>query len=152
MQQQKHKGVGVVSTEAPRWLCPITLLPAGGRAPFSALRRCGHVLSDKALGALAAGGESSSSNGAQLSSRTNDAARAKGGVPAGGSASVATAAAGGSRSSSCGGGGRCPVCEHSYSAEEVVRINGSQVDVDAARAAARSRAAGPVYTSDASEQ
>jgi hypothetical protein len=38
----------------PLWVCPITLLPCGSKQPFSALKPCGHVLSDKALAAVSA--------------------------------------------------------------------------------------------------
>jgi hypothetical protein len=40
--------------EVPLWVCPVTLLPCGSKQPFSALKQCGHVLSDKALAAISA--------------------------------------------------------------------------------------------------
>jgi rubredoxin len=41
------------SAELPLWVCPVTLLPCGvGKQQFSALKSCGHVISDKALAAI----------------------------------------------------------------------------------------------------
>lgn len=40
--------------DQPLWICPVTLLHCGSKQPFSALKACGHVLSDKAIAAVPA--------------------------------------------------------------------------------------------------
>lgn len=46
-----NKGDG---SDTTLWICPVTLLPCDGKQPFSALKGCGHVLSDKALAEVSA--------------------------------------------------------------------------------------------------
>jgi hypothetical protein len=44
---------GNYGADVPLWMCPVTLLPCGvGKQQFSALKSCGHVISDKALAAI----------------------------------------------------------------------------------------------------
>jgi hypothetical protein len=44
---------GSHGADVPLWVCPVTLLPCGaGKQQFSALKNCGHVISDKALAAI----------------------------------------------------------------------------------------------------
>jgi rubredoxin len=44
---------GSHGADVPLWVCPVTLLPCGvGKQQFSALKSCGHVISDKALAAI----------------------------------------------------------------------------------------------------
>lgn len=67
--QSSSSTCGTGSMDVPPWVCPVTLLPCGGKQPFSALKRCGHVLSDKAFAAVTAAEHSCSVCGAAFSSK-----------------------------------------------------------------------------------
>lgn len=121
------------------WMCPVTLQPCGSKQPFSALRSCGHVLSDKALTAIT---PPLSTAAAAAARRHNKAAHR---------ASCSTAAAPpqptttssqqqqqeddgevdpGSDACCC----CCPVCEAAFDPRtDRVLINGSQQHMEAVR-------------------
>jgi len=94
------------------WMCPVTLQPCGSKQPFSALRPCGHVVSQKALTALTT-------------------AKAAANKPA---VSRETAHCEAAEDASCSTDSCCPVCEVSFDpVKDAVLINGSQQHMDAVR-------------------
>jgi hypothetical protein len=117
-----HEESGSMDAPSP-WVCPVTHLPCGSQHAFSALRPCGHVLSDRALAAIlpAGGGVSNSGTGGSSSGKAAAAA-----ATAGASGAVCV----------------CPVCDTPFHpASERVLINGSVEHMDAVRAGLRAKQA-----------
>ncbi|PNW70341.1 hypothetical protein CHLRE_17g715950v5 [Chlamydomonas reinhardtii] len=113
------------------WLCPVTLVPCE-RYPCSALRPCGHVLSDKAIKNLRGPVGGSGGGGGGGGSGAGAGGGGRGGGAGGGGAEV--------------GGGKaaaadmtCPVCGQVYTS--TVPINGTSEQVVVLRAALKAAAA-----------
>lgn len=101
------------------WMCPVTLQPCGSKQPFSALKPCGHVLSQKALMAIIPAEKRKSSKATQAVLLRQDSV----GLDEDGLEGL-------DDGMTC----RCPVCEVPFDPEkDVVLIGGSQQHMDAVR-------------------
>lgn len=122
------------------WMCPVTLQLCGSKQPCCAIRPCGHVLSQKALAAIAplkGGAAAGDGKSARHHSRSSSSSRTAG-RPADGSLAVGEVAELESASDCC----CCPVCEVPFDASrDVVLIGGSQQHMDSVRAQLQEAAA-----------